>query len=276
MQNSSSPLNTSKTHLDVGEFSLQTTWKQAESLLYNQGSKEGLHRTRQEKKRSCQVGTCTPRRRLRRKGRLHWWRSVLGSELFKSHVGVWHRNSSALGRWDSWWDSPEHCGKPGLWLWGAPAVFWQWVENPLNGCPYSLQSSPGTCSSLKRAKAPASFISRCTGTQDWGLPGPHTEEELSHERWRRLRLEAVSERSGGSCYWLLHRLQGRRSSELTAAGGPQPAPRHIERTPVGPPALWSDATPGWGWQRLKRKIGQEEQRRLSPEVASEQGRGSNC
>ena len=83
------------------------------------------------------------------------------------------------------------------------------LKNPLNGCLYSLQSSPGTCSSLKRAKAPASFISHCTGTQDWGLPGPHTEEELSHERWRRLRLEAVSERSGGSCYWLLHRLQGR-------------------------------------------------------------------
>ena len=42
MQNSSSPLNTSKIHLHVGEFSLKTTWKLAESLLYNQGSKKEL------------------------------------------------------------------------------------------------------------------------------------------------------------------------------------------------------------------------------------------
>lgn len=42
MQNSSSPMNTSKIHLQVGEFSLKTTWKLAESLLYNQGSKKEL------------------------------------------------------------------------------------------------------------------------------------------------------------------------------------------------------------------------------------------
>ena len=73
--------------------------------------------------------------RLGRKGRLHWWRSILGSELSKSHAGVWHRNSGALGRWDSWWDSQEGCGKPGLWLRGAQAVFWQWVEKLLKWLP---------------------------------------------------------------------------------------------------------------------------------------------
>ena len=40
------------------------------------------------------------------------------------------------------------------------------LKNSLNGCPYSLQPSPGTCSSLKRAKAPASSTLHCTGTQD--------------------------------------------------------------------------------------------------------------
>ena len=49
--NSPSPMNTTKIHLHVEQFSLKTNWKLAERLLYNQGYKKNPHIIRMERKK---------------------------------------------------------------------------------------------------------------------------------------------------------------------------------------------------------------------------------
>ena len=172
MQNSSSPLNTSKIHLHVGEFSLKTTWKLAESLLYNQGSKKELTDTGGKRRGAMRLEHAPLGGDLEEKGDftdgdLSWEVSsssnILGSDTGKTSALGW------LDRLTGWtadetyrraMGSPDS-GYEELWLFSESGL-----KNSLNGFLYSLQSSPGTCSSLNRAKAPASLISHCTGTQD--------------------------------------------------------------------------------------------------------------
>ena len=103
-----------------------------------------------------------------------------------TYWGLTQERQVLLAGWnywlDSWWDLQEGYGKPRLWLWGALAVSWKWIENSLNGFLYCLQSSPGTCSSLNRAKALASLISHYTGTQDshWAEGKPWLTPGSSH------------------------------------------------------------------------------------------------
>ena len=69
---------------------LETNWRLAESLLYNQSYKKDSHKTEQKGKRNDQARTCAPEGGLRRKGRLHGQSTSPGSEQFQSHI-VQHR-----------------------------------------------------------------------------------------------------------------------------------------------------------------------------------------
>lgn len=52
-----SPMNTSKIHLHMEQFSLQTNWRLAETLLYNKGYREDPYGIGWERKRCDQVKT---------------------------------------------------------------------------------------------------------------------------------------------------------------------------------------------------------------------------
>ena len=80
-----SPTNRSKIHLHVEQFSLETIWKLAERLLYNQSYKKDTHGIGLEGKRSDQVSTLG--RGLGGKGQLNRQRSSLGCEQFEPYIG---------------------------------------------------------------------------------------------------------------------------------------------------------------------------------------------
>lgn len=81
-------MNTSKIHLQVGEFSLKTTWKLAESPLYNQGSKKELTELGGKEEELSGWNMHPWEETWKKREISHWWRSARGSEWFKSHIGV--------------------------------------------------------------------------------------------------------------------------------------------------------------------------------------------
>ena len=158
-------MNTSKIHQRVEQFSLETNWKPAERVLYNQGFK--THVIEQEGNKNNWVRTCVPGRRLRRKGGLHRWRfPTLESERFESHIGhpspgVQHREDKPpwlvggplrlTGRlWEAW--------TPLVRTTQVLACSWGrgrgWIEDCSSDCPVSCDYA-GACPSLSQANTPA-------------------------------------------------------------------------------------------------------------------------
>lgn len=88
--------NTSKIHHYVKQFSMKINWILAERLLYNQDWKRDPHVIREKGKRSNQIRTCPQRRDLRRKVRLHRYRSFLEREPSELHIG--HHSPGVLHR----------------------------------------------------------------------------------------------------------------------------------------------------------------------------------
>lgn len=81
-------MNVSKTHLHEEQFSRKTSWKLAETLLYNKAIRKIYTEPSRKRKEAIRSGPVPPGRGLRGKERIHRQRFALGSNWFKPHTGA--------------------------------------------------------------------------------------------------------------------------------------------------------------------------------------------
>ena len=160
---------------------------------------------------------------LRRKERLHEWRSSLGSEQFETLTGHPRPGSDPVGSLHS---TPEELIHACLFLSKGREGWWSAVCSVLKDCP-SVHPS------LSWEDAPASLISWHSSTLAWGMLWPRREFTVGHR--------------GGSdpiCFWAVweqpsltprQSAHQRQTKSVSMSGLPKPPPWPTPRAHTGPP-----------------------------------------